>query len=197
MKDARAIMNEAIDQLHQTHFGIIPSDVYKDLESPHSGPGEVGIELRIIDGRAVVTAVTEDQPASAAGVKTGWIVEKIAGKPVSQILQAAEAAYAAKSGMLAARKTLAVEAHLHGPIGSAIALDFIDQNDKPIHLAITASGPGVFRRRSATFPLFMFDLPRNESTAQLATCRSISSWTWSTCLTSIARRSRRVATPTG
>ena len=26
MKDARAIMNEAIDQLHQTHFGIIPAD---------------------------------------------------------------------------------------------------------------------------------------------------------------------------
>jgi carboxyl-terminal processing protease len=153
MKDARAIMNEAIEQLHQTHFGIIPVDVYKDLESPHGGPGEVGVDLRIVDGHAVVTAVTEGQPASAAGVKTGWIVEKIDGKPVSQILQAAEVAYA-KSGMLAARKALAVAARLHGPIGSTIALDFIDQNENPVHLAVKAVDPKGVPATFGNLPTF-------------------------------------------
>ena len=153
MKDARAIMNEAIDQLHQTHFAIIPVDVYKDLESPHSGPGEVGFDVRIVEGRAVVTMVSEGQPASAAGVKTGWIVEKIDGKPVSQILQAAEAAYA-KSGMLAARKTLAVAARLHGPIGSTIAFDFVDQNENPLHLAVKAVDPEGVPATFGNLPTF-------------------------------------------
>lgn len=153
MKVARAIMNEAIDQLHQTHFGIIPADLYKDLESPHSGPGELGADLRIVDGRAVVTAVTEGQPASVAGVKTGWTVEKIDGKPVSEILQSAEAAYA-KSGMLAARKTLAVAARLRGPVGSAIALDFVDQNDKPVHKDLTAVEPKGVPATFGNLPTF-------------------------------------------
>jgi carboxyl-terminal processing protease len=153
MKDARAIINEAIDQLHQTHFGIIPADLYKDLESPHGGPGEVGVDLRIIDGCAVVTAVTEGQPAAAAGVKTGWIVERIDGKPVSQILQAAEAAYA-KTGLLAARKILAVAARLRGPIASAIALDLIDQNDKPVHLSLTPVGPKGVPATFGNLPTF-------------------------------------------
>jgi carboxyl-terminal processing protease len=140
MAEARAAMSEAIDRLGQTHFGIIPGDAYEDVESPESGPGEVGLDARIINGRAVVTAVPSDQAAHAEGVKTGWVIEKIGGKPVSQILKATETAYA-KSGMVAARKVLAVLSRLHGPIGSKISVDFLDEKDKPIHLDIKAQQP--------------------------------------------------------
>src|SRR5689334_17730438 len=30
---AREVMSDMLDRLHQTHFGIIPHDLYKDLES--------------------------------------------------------------------------------------------------------------------------------------------------------------------
>ena len=43
LKEARAVMTEAIDRLGQTHFGIIPSDLYEDLENPRKGPGEIGL----------------------------------------------------------------------------------------------------------------------------------------------------------
>ena len=111
MKDARAVITEAIDRLHQTHFGIIPSELYEDLENPNEGPGEVGLDLRLIEGRAVVSAVTEGRSAHRAGVKTGWVVDKINGKPVSEVMKTAEAAYA-NTGLVSAYKTWAVISRL-------------------------------------------------------------------------------------
>ncbi len=94
MSDARAVLTEAIAKLHQTHFGIIPSDLYSRLENPDEGPGEIGIDIRLLNGRAVVSTVAEGGPAMRAGVKTGWVVDKIEGKPVSELLKTAAAAFA-------------------------------------------------------------------------------------------------------
>ncbi len=138
--DARAVMTEALDRLGQTHFEIIPSGLYEDLEHLNEGPGELGLDLRLIEGRAVVTSVTQGLSASQAGVKPGWVIEKVQGKTVSEILKAAEVAYA-RSGMLAARKTIAVNRRLHGRVGSAIGIDFLDGKDQPVHLDLTAKEP--------------------------------------------------------
>ena len=140
MAEARAVMNEALDRLHQTHFEIVPSGLYEDLENPDEGPGVLGLEVRLLDGRLVVTEVTKDLSAASAGVKPGWIIERIGGKPVSEILKAADAAYA-KSGMLDAYRMIAVERRLHGRVGAAIAVDFLDEKDKPVHRDLAAKEP--------------------------------------------------------
>ena len=153
MADARAVMTAAIERLGQTHFTIIPSGLYEDLENPNDGPGELGLEIRLLDGRVVVTAVTEALPASRAGVKPGWLIDKIDGKPVSEILKAAETAYS-RSGMVAAHKTIAVDRRLHGDVGSAIAIDFLDARDKPVHLELTAKEPGGVPATFGNLPTF-------------------------------------------
>jgi carboxyl-terminal processing protease len=140
MGDARAIMTNAVKRLGQTHFEIIPSGLYEDLENPNEGPGVLGLDVRLVDGRVVVTSATEHLAASEAGVTPGWVIEKIDGKGVSEILKAAEAAYA-KSGMLAAYKILAVNRRLHGRAGSRIGIDFLDAKDKPVHLDLTVQKP--------------------------------------------------------
>jgi carboxyl-terminal processing protease len=140
MKDARDVIADAIGRLHQTHFAIIPADLYEDLKNPKEGPGELGIDLRLIDGRAVVSAVAEGRPAREAGVKTGWVVDKIDGKPVSEVLKTAEAAYA-DTGLVPAYKTWAVISRLHGAAGSKIGVDFLDEKDKPVHVELVAALP--------------------------------------------------------
>jgi len=153
MKDARAVISEAIERLHQTHFGIIPADLYEDLENPKEGPGELGLDLRLIGDRAVVTAVPEGRPAHRAGVKTGWVIDKIDGKPVSHVLKTAEAAYA-KTGLVSAHKTWAVISRLRGAIGSKIAVDFLDDKDKPVHFDLTAGEPAGVPAAFGNLPTF-------------------------------------------
>jgi len=153
MKDARAVIREAIERLRQTHFGIIPADLYEDLENPNEGPGEVGLDLRLIDGRAIVSAVAEGRPAHRAGVKTGWVIERISGKPVSQVLKTAAAAYA-NTGLVPAHQAWAVISRLRGAVGSKIAVDFLDDKDKPVHFDLTAGEPAGVPATFGNLPTF-------------------------------------------
>jgi carboxyl-terminal processing protease len=153
MKDARAVISAAIGRLHQTHFGIIPADLYEDLKNPNEGPGELGLDVRLLGGRAVVRKVAEGRPAFRAGVKTGWIVDKIDGKPVSDVLKTAETAYA-DTGLVAAYKTWAVNSRLHGAVGSKIGVDFLDQKDMPVYYDLTAAEPAGVPATFGNLPTF-------------------------------------------
>ena len=150
--EARDAMSAALERLGQTHFAIIPSTVYKVLENPNEGPGEVGIETRLIDGRIVVIAVDEGLPAAAAGVKPGWIIEKAGGKPVAEILKAAESAYSHSPRLMTAYKVRAVDSRLHGRVGSVVAVDLLDGKDKPVHLELKAREPVGVRAEFGHLP---------------------------------------------
>jgi carboxyl-terminal processing protease len=105
-----ALMNEALGRLGQSHFGIIPVDAYegvtggKDENDPtQKSTGEVGIDVRAIDGEAIVVAVDPGSPAEAAGIRPGWKILEIDGKRVSKPLAAIDKAFAGESkreGML-------------------------------------------------------------------------------------------------
>src|SRR5262249_49490858 len=77
---ARLVLNDMLDRLKQTHFGVFPGDVYHDLETrgdgtsdtPDSDEAGPGIDLRVLDGRAIVVSVDPDSPAAAEKVKPGW-----------------------------------------------------------------------------------------------------------------------------
>ncbi len=153
MAEARSVMTDAVDRLGQTHFAIIPSGLYEDLENPNEGPGELGLDIRLLDGRVIVTAVEQGSPASKAGVKPGWIIEKIDGKPVSEILKTAEAAYSG-SGLVAAYKAIAIIRRLHVQVGSAIKIAFLDAGDKPVPVEITATEPTGVPANFGNLPTF-------------------------------------------
>ena len=139
--EARDVLSEALERLGQTHFAIIPSGLYKVLENPNEGPGVLGLDIRLLDGRVVVTSVAEGLPAAAAGVKPGWIVQKVDGKPVDEILKAAETAYAKSRQLVPMYKIRSVESRLHARVGSVVAVDFLDDKDRPVHRDLEASEP--------------------------------------------------------
>jgi carboxyl-terminal processing protease len=140
MAEARAAMSEALGRLHLTHFGIIPGEAVDTLDDPDHGSGQTGIEVRIIDGRAVVSSVAAGSPADKNGVKPGWVVEKVQGKSMSEVLAKVEKAHA-KSDMLPARKARAVMARLDGPIGGKVDVLFHDAKDKDVQLSIPLNAP--------------------------------------------------------
>ncbi len=74
MAEARKAMTDLLGRLHQTHFGIIPGDVYSEVhgESAAAGEGRTGINVRVIGGEALVTEVEQNAPAAKAGVHPGW-----------------------------------------------------------------------------------------------------------------------------
>jgi carboxyl-terminal processing protease len=66
-------MQAMLGTLGQSHFQIIPRELYEARET--GGPGSAGIEVRILGASAVVTRVEPGSPADEAGVRPGWILK--------------------------------------------------------------------------------------------------------------------------
>lgn len=95
--EARAVMNELVKRLGQSHFGIIPEKMYERytaVQSKREGggnkaPGWSGVEARLRDGRILVTRVAEGSPAEEAGIKPGWVIEELDGHTADDLAKIA------------------------------------------------------------------------------------------------------------
>lgn len=136
---ARAVMREMVNRLGVSHFAIIPRELYAQMETPQgTGPrdGETGIDVRVIDGQALVTSVAADSPAAAAGVRPGWIVTRIGDDELASRLEAVAREFEDRSYrdyLLAS----VVKGRLEGPVGQTLTVKFLDGNDQPVSRELT------------------------------------------------------------
>ena len=140
MNDARQAMRAMLDRLKQTHFGIIPSEAYQEFDSPGVRDGNPGIDLRILEGAVVVTAVNPDSPAAARGVKPGWQIVRIDGKELSTTLNAIQQALG-QSLHLELIQVHTVAGRLSGEIGKPAHIDFLDGAGHPVSLDVDRARP--------------------------------------------------------
>jgi carboxyl-terminal processing protease len=131
MPKARALIQSALDRLGQSHFDIIPSDVYEEIgESHESGDGEIGLTVRVVDGRALVTAVRPNSPAAREGLEPGWELVSIDETVLAPMMERMSTAYA-DSTLQQVTLVSALRARLNGPVGDAVTLEVLDGQAKP------------------------------------------------------------------
>jgi carboxyl-terminal processing protease len=152
-EEALAIMREMLGRLKQTHFGIFPAAVYNDVEGDGGGDGSAGIGTRVLGGQAVVMDLDPGSSAERAGVKRGWIVQSVNGKPLGPVIQKLESD--ADIHELALER--AVHARLTGMIGDTLAIVFLDGSNREVTRNLEL---GMERGQSARFgnlpPLHVF-----------------------------------------
>ncbi len=141
--EAREVMDELIRLLNQSHFVIIPKSGYEALEkddTTQSGPGVIGVTVRVIQDQALVVDVTEGFPASMAGVRPGWIVSEIEGKDVGTILEKVKEAFG-DSTMLRLYLARSIESRLSGPVGKKRTVHFLNQDDESVETELELIQP--------------------------------------------------------
>jgi len=133
---ARGVMRDMIGRLHQTHFAIFPATVYDDVEVA-GGAGSPGLDLRVLDGQAVITRVDPASPAEKAGVKPGWAVVSVDGKGLAPVIEKL------KSDPSMHELTLerAVLARLSGEVGGKLHVVFLDGANHNVALDLTLGDP--------------------------------------------------------
>lgn len=115
--ELHALLQEMINRLNKSHFVIVPPEVFREIgkaqaqfkEKIETGETEpenvepnalvekektekpvhygIGIDLRLLNQQVVVTRVEKDSPAARAGLKTGYVIEKINGVALKSFLE--------------------------------------------------------------------------------------------------------------
>jgi carboxyl-terminal processing protease len=155
-EEARGAMIDMISRLRQSHFAIIPAEVYKNIEAP-AGKGDrggsTGIEIRVIDGKAIVKSVKPGTPAERAGILPGWEIRSVKGEEIPPLFPPIEKEFE-KSPRKDFYLWYAARTRLGGSIGDTVAAVFMDGNDRPTEETMILEEPKGKRVIFGNFPAF-------------------------------------------
>jgi carboxyl-terminal processing protease len=148
----RGVIQEMLGRLRQSHFYLVPGDVEAGLtrEKSASAPtdGDAGMELRLVGGRFLVTRVAPGGAAAAAGVRTGWVVERLGTTEAASVLRNLARLPAGTDPRLRELRGWGAMAHeLSGRVGTALPARFLDARDRPVtRRLVLRPAPGVMTR---------------------------------------------------
>jgi carboxyl-terminal processing protease len=157
-KAARTIMQQMLERLHETHFAVIPGDLYDTpgVNTPKTGEITTGMDVRVIGHKALVTVVEPGFGAAKAGVQRGWEIVKIQDEDLAPLIEKAEAAYGGSSQaeLQLSRMVLRL---LEGDAGQSIHVEFRDGQDRSISKTIEEGQPkGELTRFGYLYPTYVW-----------------------------------------
>lgn len=151
MAQARAAMSSMLGRLHQSHFAIIPGDLYRQIEAAGKEKRNdldprresqrqdyrqeecgSGIEAELVEGHPAVTTVDPGSPAARAGVRPGWWIQSVGGVSLAEVLAEIARADLRERDFYAHEF---INGTLRGPIDQKVNVVFADAD--PAEHAIT------------------------------------------------------------
>jgi len=140
------LLQEMLGELRQSHFNIIPPEAFipEDQREPsnapptsrRSTPGGVGVDLRLVDGAAVITRVEPDSIAAKAGLRPGFVIKQIDDQTVEQIVESL-AKSAERAGLKNVRAARRILAAINGDPGTAVKIVYLDGQDRESVATVT------------------------------------------------------------
>jgi carboxyl-terminal processing protease len=132
------LLQKMLGELKQSHFSILPTEAAgtEGQSSVQSIEGQIGVQLRFINGQAVITKIEADSTGSRAGLKPGFIVKGVNGIEVAALVKPLEASDIPNSyrTLLKAR---AIENRLSGSEGSKVRVRFLNEKGLPRETEVT------------------------------------------------------------
>ncbi len=125
-------LNEMLGELKQSHLGVRAPEDAEALSAEHpaaTGPstGDAGLTALLIGGQAVVSRVEPGSGAEKAGIKPGFILTDIGGKPLAPLLKRIQDRKPAlREGEQRVAAWALVRGLLAGPAGQKVTVTALD-----------------------------------------------------------------------
>lgn len=136
----RTTLTELLSRLGDSHYSIIPREALPSADPSGSSPevsyGDLGMDLRLLDGAITVTRLDTGGAAFAAGVRSGWIVESVDSFPVASVVSGARKLTGAKGRVAAIQAALAVSRRFGGASGTSVRVTMRDTADRLVDLTV-------------------------------------------------------------
>jgi carboxyl-terminal processing protease len=85
-----SLINQMLWELKVSHAYLVPPGSWALFEPLVFAKGSAGIDIRLLNGEAVITSVKPESPANKAGLCPGYVIQAIDDISVEQIVQEAE-----------------------------------------------------------------------------------------------------------
>jgi carboxyl-terminal processing protease len=175
-RELHTLLQQMLNRLGRSHFNIIPPEAIPSTlgeEESEEGGGEgetpgadeprrkgslraaeqltygIGIDLRVVEGRALVTRVGPGSAAARAGLRTGHVLRSIDGRPLSEILNALRLLSVYEPS---ARNQIPAEiivGFINGPPGTSVRLTYLDGRNRVRRVVVARE-----RLKGELVPLF-------------------------------------------
>ena len=129
----RAVLGEMLGRIGLSHFAVIPSTPDAPGDATDLS-GQPGFDVRLIDGKLLVTTVDANRGGAAAGVHAGWIIDAIDGAPMASLLDPIVENTPPRLAQLEAWRM--AQRRLRGPSGSRANVTFIDGSGSRVTKAV-------------------------------------------------------------
>ena len=154
---ARAVMNDMLGRLHQTHFGIVPSELYADVGDEHRARDRTtGLDVRVVESQVLVTSVDAGSPAANAGVQRGWQIVQIASMDLAPVVAKLKETYS-QSSLRDIMLRRAILARLEGDGGQPVKVGFLDGANQPVAKNLARAKPkGTLTQFGYLYPSYVW-----------------------------------------
>jgi C-terminal peptidase prc len=132
-RELYVLLQQMLDELKQSHFRIIPPEAMINESNNNLITGGIGVDLQIIEGRAVITRVEPDSPAARAGLKSGFLITQIDDKSTEQVGGQIRERMAMRKESAAMADFMLVRmlnSYIKGKSGTSVSLKYLDERDQ-------------------------------------------------------------------
>ncbi|HYL99378.1 MAG TPA: S41 family peptidase [Blastocatellia bacterium] len=128
------LLQQMLGELHESHFAIIPPENVLDNES-REARGEIGVDIRAIEGQMVITRVKAGSSAEKAGLKPGFGLVRVGGAAVGAIIERVAKTKQSES-LKPLYETRAVLSRVNGDPGTNVKILYQDGENEPHEITI-------------------------------------------------------------
>ena len=126
------LINQMLFELNLSHLLAVRPDDMKRYLPVLFAEGGIGVDVRLLDGEAVITMVRTGTPAAHEGLRPGLVIEQIDGKPVEEIIQEGEALLIPPFNPRNRLNNLSgyISGYIYGPPKTKVKINFRDRDGK-------------------------------------------------------------------
>ena len=125
------VLNPMLFELGVSHLAALPSELANEVDRMTFATGSLGMDVRLLDEKMVVTQVVKGSPADEAGIRPGYMITSLDGWTLEDItannLQAPPDNERNRRGSLAG----SMRALLYGETGKQVVVEYLDAKDQP------------------------------------------------------------------
>lgn len=140
------LLDQMVGELHLSHFKVSPPDAVLTLNSTAAElkNGSIGLSVKWIANQMLITGVKKDSPAALAGIKPGFVLNRINGKTPDELY----ADYKKNNPNFQFKEELArsraISPELAGKPETKVSLELTGADENPLNLELLrkAQPPG-------------------------------------------------------